>query len=573
MSSPTSPTVPRFQRPRSMQAGEPRRLVLSASPGSYYDAASTGRENDWGPLRNGVFEDFLFTGSVRAISLSRFRREVRNNPYLAGLVAKYPEAVGNTSLRSRTLSKAYNLAKERFWYRWSKGITHDGRSLRRVEKILWSELLLAGELFHVKLRGGRVQLVASEFCGSPGGATRFGDREVNGIVYSADGIPTHYRFGRLSRWGSVEFTGRDDELVEARHVIHVFDSDRVLQGRGLPWLLASMKTARDLYEITRAKTKQIKDVTAITGAIEKVGADTWLQDIGEAEGDSGEPDSTATETADSPADKVSADKRPLKIELAPGTFVFLEPGEKLHQLVNEYKATDYKELIMLMLHAVATPVGLPVELWFSGLGDVNYSGFKGLGVQWKSRRQFVCDFIVEAFHEPLHDWRIALAHELGEITDIQTGRPIDDGSDEDELIEWGWKRAAVLDDEKAAKSNDLRLKSGESDLATIWAENGEFPEEVFARRRQLWIMMLVAAGELEPGGDHADVEVPRGFLLHGELPGTTTYPYLPSGTGTTEGGAEAAADPAQPAAPAATAPTEDNDEDDTDESSDQPSTD
>jgi hypothetical protein len=533
-----SAAAPAFQRPRVAPAGassDVRRLTFSASPSTYYEAAQSGRDTDWGPLRNGVFEDFLFTGSVRNITLSRFRREVRNNPYLAGLINKYPEAVGNTSLRSRTKGKRYNLAKERWWFRDSKKLTHNGRSLRTVENILKVELLLAGELFFVKLRGGRVQMMASEFCGSPGGTTRFGEREVNGIVYGPDDQPTHYRFGRLSRWGTVEFTGRDDELVEARHVIHVFDCDRVLMGRGLPWLLSSMKTARDLHEITRSKTKQIKDVTAISGAIEKTNAVDFLKDIGTPTGPEDAP--AEAETVDSPADQVTTDGRPLKIELAPGTFVFLEPGEKLHQLVNDYKATDYKELVMLMLHAIASPVGLPVELWFSGLGDVNYSGFKGLGLQWKARRAFVCEFLVEAFLDPLHAWRMELAHAMGWIRDIQTGEVLANPDGDEDLIEWGWKRAAVLDDEKARKSNQIGLQTGELDLSQIWAENGEFPEEVFARRRQLWIMMLVAAGELEPDADHSDVKVPRGFLLRGEMPGTTNYPALPDGSGGGEGGA------------------------------------
>lgn len=538
--------APAFQQPRAMRSGEPRRIVLSAGFGTgYYDAANTTREADWGPLRNGVFEDFFFTGAVRNIALSRFRREVRNNPYLAGLYAKYPEAVGNTALRSRTKDKTYNLAKERAWRRRTKRTTHNGRSLRRVEKMLGGELLLAGELFFVELQSGRLQPITSEFCGSPGGTTRFGDREVNGIVYDANDTPVAYRFGRMTRWGSVEFRGTDDELVDARHVIHVFDADRVMMGRGLPWLLASMKTARDLYEITRSKTKQIKDVNAITGTIEKTGADAWLNDIADQGGDP-EAEEAAPETEASPADKGTAEKKPLTITLAPGTFVALEPGEKLNTIMSEYKATDYKELIMLMLHAISSPVGLPVELWFSGLGDVNYSGFKGLGVQWKARRACICDFLVEAFHEPYHDWLMPIMHALGEVVDVETGAPVANPQrDGDEsLIEWGWKRAAVLDDEKAAKSNQLRLMTGEGDLAQIWAENGEFPEEVFARRRQLYIAAMIAAGELEAGQDHADVKVPLGFLLRGELKGTTVYPFLPDGTGTGEDGQGKAGAPA-----------------------------
>jgi capsid protein len=509
--------------PPAAAAADTRYLSVSGSwPASYYDAAATARDNDWGIWQSGPFEDYHFTGSTRATVLARFRREVRNNPYLAGLVAKYPEAIGNTALRSRTSSRAYNLAKERFWFRWSRRCSVDGRSLRKIERIILTELLLAGEVFFVLLANGRIQPVASEFCGSTVMAKQPSEREVNGIVYDDRSRPVAYRFGRLGPWGSVTFTGEDSELVDARYVIHVFDSDRVLLGRGLPWLLASCKTARDLYEISRSKVKQIKDVTAISGAVEKEGAEEYLQSLGEPE--ETYPGTDAGETVASAADKLPTTGRPLRIELSPGTFVFLEPGEKIHQLVNDYKATDYKELVMLMLHAVSSPVGLPVELWFSGLGDVNYSGFKGLGVQWKSRREYVCDFLEEAFHDRLQFWRVSKAAKEGDIVDIATGAPVANPDGDEELIEWGWKRAAVLDDERAARSNQIRLETGEISHADVWAENGEFPEEVFEKRRQLYLEMLKKSGELAEDDDLSAVEVPVAFLLYNELPGRAAPP-------------------------------------------------
>lgn len=542
----------------------PRIVRFSSGSDSYYDAATNAPDVDFGAWRSGHFEDLHFTGGTRRLVLARVRREVRNNPYLCGLVNKYPEAVGHTALRSRTSDRAYNLAKERFWYRWGKKATIDGRSLRKVEKLIIQELLLAGELFIVLLANGRLQLVASEFCGSPGDQTRFGEREVNGIVRDAAGNAIAYRFGRLTRWGGIEFSGRDDELVQARFVIHVFDPDRVLMGRGLPWLLSCIKSARDLYEICRSKTKQIKDANSLSGFITSQNATGLF-------GGMAPPPATEAaavpETAESPADRpppATPEGGLRLIELKPGMFFALNPGEQVQDLISEYHATDYKELIMLMLHAISSPVGLPVELWFSGLGDVNYSGFKGLGTQWKSRREYVQGFLEETFLEPLHTWRLGKAADEADIIDIKTGAPVTNPDQDEDLIQWGWKRAAVLDDEKAAKSNQIRLQTGESSIADIWADSGKFAEEEFEARRQLWIQMLIAAGELDAAGDHSKVKVPRGFLLKGELPGTTNYPALPDGTGAGEGGAAGANAPGSPA-PTAPIPTKDDEEDDDEE--------
>lgn len=512
---------------------------------SYYDAAASTKENDYGHFSAITTEDFYFSSGTRSLALGRLRREVRNNPYLAGLVNKYPEALGYSTLRSRTASKAYNDAKDQWWFRRRKKITTCGLSLRGLEKLIKRELPLAGEIFLVKVIGGRLQVIPSEYCGS-GALSRSADTsEINGILYAADGTtPVAYRFGKMSPTGLITYGTGTVGLVAAEHVIHIFDKDRVQMGRGLPWLLASLKTARDLYEITRSKTKQIKDANSLSGFINKPGAAQFLDGLAPPTvGSDGIP--TPEKPTDA-ADKLSAS--PVVVELRPGMFIALEPGETITTLMSNYNASDYKELIMLMLHAMSTPLGLPVELWFSGLGDVNYSGYKGLGVQWDGRRRDVLDFLVDTFYEPLHAWAVELAHVFGDL-------PPAPEAGADELIDWMFRRTPILDDEKSGKANKIKLESGETDLATIWEENGYYAEEVFDRRRQLWIKAKIAAGELAADGDHAAVKVPIDFLLRNELPGEVTVPHIPDGSGITSATqeAESAAASAQESADAAAA--------------------
>jgi capsid protein len=270
-------------------------------------------------------------------------------------------------------------------------------------------------------------------------------------------------------------------------------------GRGLPWLLASLKPAHDLHEITRSKTKQIKDANSISGFIES--------ERGGKEILPGLTDDVGPEGGDDAAD--AAEKDPVVVELRPGTFVSLNPGEKITLLKSEYDASDYKELIMIMLHAVSSPVGLPVELWFSGLGDVNYSGFKGLGVQWNSRRRHVIAFKQEKCLDKLQRWQSERETLLGNLPA---------GYDHD-MIEWAWRQTSVLDPEKEARSNKIRLDSGENSLADIWEEKGLYAEEVFAARRELWIKLQEAAGLLKEGEGNDAVIVPVEFLYRGRLPG------------------------------------------------------
>jgi capsid protein len=482
---------------------QPRELVLTA----YYDAASTTAERDYTGASPIVYEDLLFTGATRSLTLARLRREVRNNPYLAGLVNKYPEAVGFSNLRCRTSSRDYNSAIDAWWYRYAKRATTAGDSLRTMEEIILRELLVAGEVFLILMVSGKVQVIPSEFCGSDW-QLKDGS-EINGVQYNGYGRPLAYRFGRLNPFGTVDFSEENSTVVESKYVIHMYHKDRVLMGRGLPWLLPSIQSARDLYEITRSKTKQIKDVNNISGTITKPGASNGLPGYAFPGYDPVTTNEPTAETGDAPAD--AKPKGTAKIVLKSGTFIGLEPGEKLEPLMSKYEAADYKELIMILLHAISSPVGLPVELWFSGLGDVNYSGFKGLGAQWKSRRGYVIAMLEDRYLNQLFFWRVSKARLIGEVPE--------NPDQDDDLVEWAWKRTAVLDDEKQAKANKTRIDSGESTLADVWEESGQFVEEVLAARRQLYIKALIASGELSPDADTSTVKVPLSFLLANQVPG------------------------------------------------------
>src|SRR5947209_889953 len=102
-----------------MILAEPHKKIVAFS--SHYDAASTTIDADWGMFFRGIAsEEYYFNGSARLLALGRIRREIRNNPYLAGLVNNYPQAIGYSNMRSRTTSRDYNSKKDLWWYRLSK---------------------------------------------------------------------------------------------------------------------------------------------------------------------------------------------------------------------------------------------------------------------------------------------------------------------------------------------------------------------------------------------------------------------------------------------------------------------
>jgi capsid protein len=317
----------------------------------------------------------------------------------------------------------------------------------------------------------------------------------------------------MQKTGVIEFGEGKSEIVDARHVIHDFRRDRIQMGRGIPDLISSLAPARDLYEITTSKTKQVKDASRIIGWLTSGHGPDSLEKLGYDEAPDLPADATGTapdtDRSERPADEIK------QIQLKDGTFPQLDPEEKLEFLEQKYDAKDYKELIYIMLHAVAAPVGLPVELWFSGLGEINYSGFKGLGTQWHRRRRELIEDCEERLLDPLRQWRMDKAFEEGEIElpdDVSTAEL------QPHAHRWAWQRTAVLDEERDAKTNETKLRTGEVSLTDVWEQNGLDPDEEFTKRRQQYVKMRIAAGDLEPGTDPATVKVPYEYLLTGELP-------------------------------------------------------
>ena len=467
-----------------------------------YEASSwTDVVRDWGNADAAGInfsEDRLFNDYTRRTVLRRIRHEVRNNPYLAGLVAKFPEAVGIGQYKVRVGDKDYKSEVETAFYRASKGIEVSGETFDSVQRIAFQELLITGEVFIVLLASGKIQLIPSENCAQP---NKPGPNCINGIERDADGRPTAYWFGAKDQYGNISFMDVAAP-VEARNVIHLYDRDRVAMGRGLPWIISSICTARDLYEITRSKTKQIKDANSISGVIKKNGGDFTAQmALSQAQAMA---TATGASLEDSTETTPATNNRVVKLEA--GTLFELEPGEDITTVMNQYQANDYNQLIMLMLHAISTPVGLPVELWFSGLGDVNYSGFKGLGVQWDSRRKHVIGIIENKFLNRFAVWWVQWNRKRGNVPAAP------DGYDDDDFA-WVWKKTAVLDEEKEAKARKLRLDTGFNDLAKEWEDAGFMPDEILDARIVFWNSARAKAGLPE-------APCPLEYLLKNTLPET-----------------------------------------------------
>lgn len=465
---------------------------------SYYDAASTvDRERDWGYLWGAESEDYRFDSYARATVIGRARRERRNNPFLDGYINGFASEMGTSRLRSRTGINDFDRAKEQWWYdRVALRAAWGGLTLRELEKVIWNELFLAGEVFLIMLKDGRVRVVRSELCGATPVVKPL-PNERNGIVYDPNGEPIAYRFGKMNANGLIDFS--DTTVISADYVIHILDRDCADMGRGIPWVTSSLTAARDIWELFRSKVTQIKAANKVFGIRHKKSLEDDL--VQGAEFDD-EP-----EDEDSPADKApTVAVTDQGVELRNGMLITLEEeGEDIKLLEAKYHTTDHVEMITHMLCTISAPRGLPVEKWYNGIGNASFSGSKAINMLWASRRKDNHQMIEDKFFGRYQFWRSSKASKAGEI-------PESPFRGAHRLVSYGWTNTSNVDDEKEAKAAKVRIESGQSDLETELELRGDFIDEAFVRRAKIWKQMEEARG-----GDRNSIP-PRSFMLRGALP-------------------------------------------------------
>lgn len=463
----------------------------------HYDAASTSRERDWFWSALVADEDALFDLGTRRTVIARIRLECRNNPWLKAFVGAFPAMIGQTNLRSITDDPAYNAIKELWWARWCTYAEPTGLTWSEVEKIVWWELLRAGEVFFVLLANGQIQLVPSEYC--------------DHIDYNTVGRPVKYHFAK--RDPERGYLIDDFVVVDAHNVIHVYEQDSCQLGRGIPWLIASLIPARDVWEVDKAKTKAIKDSNQIFGTIETAAtAPTNAPFTGWASAANPTEPASGAAPADAPAE-AETDR---VVDLKNGSVIQLAAGESLKLQRPEYQSTDHKDFITNKLHAIGTPLGVPLELWYTGIGDTSFSGYKGIGTQWDGRRKEWARWLERALLDKIHFWRASKAIKEGDLPPAPQGKV--------DAINWGWRRTSVLDAEREAAAASKRIQCGISDVATELEQGGVFARDAFTVRRQTYLQLLEASTgkAVSP-----DTEVPMSYLLTGTLPTTSPASKTP----------------------------------------------
>lgn len=288
------------------------------------------------------------------------------------------------TLQSRSSSLTWRDDIEGQWKEWfdreadSRGMFNGVQILRFV----LGGFLRDGDIGTYLRPDGTIRLVESDEIATPTGSTFWHKNKVDGIDLDDDGRPVRYFVTKYSR----EVTGdrrHSSEILEipANQMLFLARRPRPSNTRGIS---AYANVAHLLSQIEG-------QVEAITAAA-RMAACFGL--VITREGRFG-------------AGAANAGKRP-KVNLRPGNFLELFPGESVTQITPHQPSTNYSEFLKLLVRLVALPFGLPLEIALSDFSDTNYSNARASMLQawhgWTILQDLLRDYCTALFYWKMGEW-------------------------------------------------------------------------------------------------------------------------------------------------------------------------
>ena len=362
------------------------------------------------------------------------------------------------------------------WYDWCRADScHTGGRLHfgNFERALMAQVFDAGEVvvrLHRRAFGNsRVPLalelieserLADEFT-SPHLAPQNGNEVRLGVevdrfhrpvaYYVRERHPSEFRFS----------SGGTDRLerVPAADIIHLAVIDRWPQTRGEPWLHTSLRRLNDMDGYSEAEIVRARTQACSVGAIETPEDST---SFGEEQVDGA-----------------------VEMEVAPGVFKRLNPGEKFNAMAPTAPNPAMDPFMRYMLREIAAGTGVSYESLSRDYSQSNYSSSRLALLDDRDLWRFYQTWFIRDFREQLHrEWLQAAVLSRAIASIPVEAYAADPGKYELARFKprgWSW-----VDPTKEVEAYQAAIKSGMTTLTDVIAQTsgGRDIEEVLDEREQ-----------------------------------------------------------------------------------------
>lgn len=393
-----------------------------------YDAATRGRRTDGWYTTNG--DANTAAKAAGAITRDRVRDLVRNDPVARSMVRVIDDNVVGLGI----VPRFENQRLADLWKQWGESPQCDASGLLNfygLQSQVVKALAVSGGCLvraRARLRSDpyavpmRLEVLEDDYLDSTKTVRlQTGGHILQGVEVSPLGeVVAYWIFP--AHPGSELAAGQVSFRVSAEDCVYIFDAtERPGARRGVSWLAAAVLTLRDVGEMDDAVINQAK-VAACFGALITRDADD---------------DRDGVEVAEDGSERIT-----------PGMIERLNFGEDVKALTPP-TFTGYKDYIWLGLHKACAAVGVPYELVFGDLMNVNFSSGR-LGFTEFSRRveRWQYQLMVPALCEPVGRWFLKYAALAGE-TAANRAKPPSWTAPRRQMLDPGNDTAAVKDQVRA----------------------------------------------------------------------------------------------------------------------------
>jgi len=282
-----------------------------------------------------------------------------------------------------------NYMIEQRWLQFQKSVTTDGKNLREALKLALETVARDGEIFAVIRKGTQfgnylvnLQFYEAEYVDINHNELAENGNEIRqGIEYDAYGKPVAYHIWRYHpNSTSVKATGTNIRVrIPAEEVIHIYNRERVTQGRGFPWLSAALIPLSHIHEYTKS------ELIASRVASQKMGFFV-------------KPNTTEENVGDYHDD---VDPNAFIQESQAGSFDVLPQGWQLQTFDPDNPNTNYSQFIKTVLEGVASALGVSYHTLSSDLSSANYSSLRQGALEERETYKECQQLLIEQLLTPL----------------------------------------------------------------------------------------------------------------------------------------------------------------------------
>lgn len=407
------------------------------------------------------------------------RHSERNDPFVRGMLDLFVLNTVGEELRpqAQTPDKEWNDEVEKRFAEWAltqcdvtgKLTFHD------IVKLNLRSMVRDGDLGNIMVSGGMLQGVEGERIVNPASQLRKpyeerGHKFSNGVEMNAKGRPVAYWVGPYG--GAYGGDSMKAKRKRARYFIHLFNTDRYSQSRGVPWLGPALETLQDINEYTL-----IEIVGAKTGACLSVAVKSGMA----AEMQAGRSD---TETND-------AGESERWEKTNPGQVVYLQPGEDIDVVNPNRPPRQFPEFIKVLARFCMFDLGLPLTMF--DMGDASYSAARcDLLRAYKMFREHQ-RWLRQHFLTRVYRWKVSQFMKYEGLRTPSEGQPWDHNW---QMAGWEW-----VDPFKEVQASIKAVRAGLSSWIDECIKHGKDPEQVLRNKGKT----IALAKEIADGlGDDVD---------------------------------------------------------------------